>query len=308
MAASLARHRYAQFTVAFAAFVIFAGAMVTSTGSGMAVPDWPQSFGTWTPKMEGGVFYEHGHRVVAGTLGLLIFGLAIWSWASEPRPWAKKLSWAAVGVVLLQALLGGLTVLLGTYYGWDHTHPVVSTAHASLAQALFALLVTVAVVSAPGWLSKAPRRGVSADLAGKAAWLPILVYAQIVVGAAMRHQHAGLIIYDFPLSYGHIIPPFYNGLVALNFAHRVGGWLVFGAAWFLGLKLLRNAEMDAWVKRPALILVLAVTAQFLLGASAVWTKLTVPALTSTHVLGGSLVFTTSLVVALRLRHLSQAQQ
>lgn len=308
MAAALARHRYAQFTVAFAAFVIFAGAMVTSTGSGMAVPDWPQSFGTWTPKMEGGVFYEHGHRVVAGTLGLLIIGLALWSSVSEPRAWAKKLSWAAVGVVVLQALLGGLTVLLGTYYDWDHTHPVVSTAHASLAQALFALLVTYAVVSAPGWHSKAPRRGVSADLAGKAAWLPILVYAQIVVGAAMRHQHAGLIIYDFPLSYGHIIPPFYNGLVVLNFAHRLGGWLVFGGAWVLGLRLLRNAEMDPWVKRPALVLVVAVTAQFLLGASAVWTKLTVPALTSTHVLGGSVVFTSSLVVALRLRHLSQPQK
>lgn len=307
MGASLARHRYAQFTVALAAFVIFAGAMVTSTGSGMAVPDWPQSFGTWTPKMDGGVFYEHGHRMVAGTLGFLIVILAAWTGLSNVDGKLKRLALAALLVVILQGLLGGLTVLFGTYYGWDHTHPVISTAHASLAQALFALLVTYAVTSAPGWSSKAPRRGVDEKIAARAAWLPILVYAQIVVGAAMRHQHAGLIIYDFPLSYGHIIPPFYSGLVALNFAHRVGGWLVFFSALALGTKLLSDAELDPWIRRPAEILILAVTTQFFLGASAVWTKLTVPLLTSTHVIGGSIVFTTSLVVALRLRRLSEVK-
>ncbi len=307
MGAALSRYRFAQFTVAFAAFVIFAGAMVTSTGSGMAVPDWPQSFGTWTPKMEGGVFYEHGHRAVAGALGLFIVALALWTWLGEKRAWAQNLAWAALGVVVLQALLGGLTVLLGTYYDWGHTHPWVSASHASLAQALFALLVSLAVVSAPGWASTAPRRGVESSLATKAAWLVTLVYAQIVIGAVVRHQHAGLIIYDFPLSYGRIIPPFYSPLVVLNFAHRLGGWLIFFAAWALGWRLLRDGEMDRWVRRPALILVLAVTAQFFLGASAVWTKLTIPALTSSHVLGGSVVFTSALVLALRLRRLSQTR-
>ena len=297
-------HRYAKLTVVFAAFVIFAGAMVTSTGSGMAVPDWPQSFGTWTPRMEGGVFYEHGHRMVAGTLGILVTILAFWSWVAEPRGWARTITWGAFIAVVVQAGLGGLTVLLGTFYGWDHTHPVVTTMHASLAQALFALLVTYAVVSAPGWSSTAPRRPVTEALAGKAAWLPILVYAQILVGATMRHQHAGLIIYDFPLSYGHLIPPFYNGLVALNFAHRTGGWIVFFAAWVLGLKVMRDPESDPWVRFPAKLLLLAVSTQFFLGASAVWTKLTVPALTSLHVVGGSVVFTTSLVLALRLRRLA----
>jgi cytochrome c oxidase assembly protein subunit 15 len=304
LGSATARHRYAQFVVVFAAFVIFAGAMVTSTGSGMAVPDWPQSFGTWMPPMQGGVFYEHGHRMLAGTLAVLVTVLAFWSWVSESRGWARAISWGAFIAVLIQAALGGLTVLLGTFNNWDHTDPVMSTLHASTAQALFALLVTYAVVSAPGWASQAPRRPASLGLAGKAAWLPILVYAQIVVGATMRHQHAGLIIYDFPLSYGHIIPPFYNGLVALNFAHRVGAWAVFFASWALGLKVLRDPESDPWVRWPAKLLLMAVSAQFLLGASAVWTKLTMPALTSTHVLGGSVVFTTSLVLALRLRRLA----
>jgi heme a synthase len=303
---ALGRHRYAQFTVCFAAFVIFAGAMVTSTGSGMAVPDWPQSFGTWMPKMQGGVFYEHGHRMVAGTLSVLVLVLALWSWVTEPRPWARAISWAALITILIQAALGGLTVLLGTFYDWDHTDPIVSTLHASVAQALFALLVTYATITAPGWLSEAPRRPVSRSLAGKATWLPVLIYAQILVGATMRHQHAGLIIYDFPLSYGHIIPPFYNGLVVLNFAHRVGGFLVFFAAWALGLAVLRDPESDRWVRWPAKVLLAAVTAQFLLGASAVWTKLTLPILTSTHVVGGSVVFTSSLVLVLRLRRVSRA--
>jgi cytochrome c oxidase assembly protein subunit 15 len=299
-----ARHRYAQFVVVFAAFVVFAGAMVTSTGSGMAVPDWPQSFGTWTPRMQGGVFFEHGHRMVAGSLAVLVTVLAFWSWITEPRGWVRAISWAAFITVLIQAALGGLTVLLGTFHDWDHTDPLMSTLHASTAQALFALLVTYAVVTAPGWLSQSPRRPVSLALAGKAAWLPILVYAQILVGAAMRHQHAGLIIYDFPLSYGRIIPPFYSPLVALNFAHRVGGWAVFAASWALGLTVLRDPEQDPWVRWPAKLLLAAVSAQFLLGASAVWTKLTLPALTSAHVLGGSVVFTTSLVLALRLRRLA----
>ena len=303
-----ARFRYAQVTVAFAAFVIFAGAMVTSTGSGMAVPDWPKSFNSWMPPMEGGVFYEHGHRMVAGFLGLMVLGLAIWTWIEEKRFWVRAISWTALLAVLVQAGLGGLTVLLGTSNDWTHTHPVVSSMHASLAQALFALLVTYAVVTAPSWVSLSPRRMVQASLAGKASFLPLLVFTQIVVGAAMRQQHVGLIIPDFPLSYGQLIPSFYSGLVVLNFAHRVGAWLVFGLAVALGLSVLKDAEADPWVQRPARLLVAGVSLQFLLGASAVWTHLTVPALTIAHVVGASLVFTVSIVLALRLRRLATGAQ
>jgi cytochrome c oxidase assembly protein subunit 15 len=306
--AASSRHRFAQFTVAFAAFVIFAGAMVTSTGSGMAVPDWPKSFGTWMPPMQGGVFYEHGHRMVAGTLGFLVLAQALWSWIEEPRPWVRAVSWSALFAVLAQAGLGGLTVLLGTAYGWSHTHPVVSAMHASLAQALFALLVTYAVISAPGWLSSAQRLAGGRGLAGTAAWLPVLVYVQIVLGAAMRQQHVGLIISDFPLSQGRLVPVFYNGFVALNFAHRTTGWLVLVSAIALGWKILRDPAVDPWVRHPAAVLVAAVCVQFLLGASAVWTHLTVPALTSAHVLGASVLFTASLVLALRLRRLATDAQ
>jgi cytochrome c oxidase assembly protein subunit 15 len=297
--------RYSQFTVLWAALVIFAGAMVTSTGSGMAVPDWPQSFGTWTPKMTGGVLFEHGHRMVAGMLGLLIAVLALWAAAAETRRWARVIAWTALIAVFAQALLGGLTVLIGTFRDWTHTHPGVSTIHASLAQLVFALLVSYATVSAPGWWSHAHRKPAPAALAAWSKALVALVYAQILLGAAMRHQQAGLIIYDFPLSYGRIIPPFYNGLVALNFAHRCGAWLLatlgLGFAW----RVASDASLDPWVRRPAWVLLGAISVQFLLGASAVWTHLEYPVLTSAHVLGGSLVFTSAVVLALRLHRVSR---
>lgn len=297
--------RYAQFTVLFAAFVIFAGAMVTSTGSGMAVPDWPQSFGTWMPPMRGGVFYEHGHRMVAGTLGILVTVLALWAAASEERRWARLITWAALIAVFVQAGLGGLTVLIGTFRDWTHTSPTISTIHASLAQALFALLVSYATVAAPGWWSTAPRQAVDRRLARLSKGLVVLVYAQILLGAAMRHHQAGLIIYDFPLSYGHLIPPFYNGLVVLNFSHRVGAWILVSAGTAFAWRIAFDASLDRWVKTPAKVLLGAIGAQFLLGASVVWTGLQVPLLTSSHVLGGAVVFTSSVVLALRLHHVAR---
>src|SRR2546423_1058107 len=104
--------------------------MVTSTGSGMAVPDWPQSFGTWMAKMEGGVFYEHGHRMVAAATGFLVTLLALWAQVSAERPEIRRLAWYAFLAIVAQGLLGGTTVLLGTNYGWDHTSPYVSMLHA----------------------------------------------------------------------------------------------------------------------------------------------------------------------------------
>jgi cytochrome c oxidase assembly protein subunit 15 len=297
--------RYSQLTVAWAALVIFAGAMVTSTGSGMAVPDWPQSFGTWTPKMTGGVLFEHGHRMVAGMLGMLIAGLALWAGFSESRRWARGIAWAALIAVFGQALLGGLTVLIGTFNDWTHTHPGVSSVHACLAQAIFALLVSYATVSAPGWWSTKKRLGAPRSLAGGAKVLVALVYTQIILGAAMRHQQAGLIIYDFPLSYGRVIPEFYNGLVALNFAHRCGGWILVLGGGAFAWRVAADRALDPWVRHPAQVFLAAVGVQFLLGASAVWTGLRVPALTSAHVLGGSVVFTSAVVLALRLHRVAR---
>src|SRR5213079_182823 len=102
---------FTKFVAAATLFLIFAGAMVTSTGSGLAVPDWPLSYGRLMPPMVGGIFYEHGHRMVATTVGLLTIGLVIWLTRREPRAWVRRLGWAALAAVVAQGVLGGLTVI-----------------------------------------------------------------------------------------------------------------------------------------------------------------------------------------------------
>src|SRR3990167_2457625 len=124
--------RYAQFTAIATFVLLIAGGLVTSTDSGLAVPDWPLSYGMWFPPMVGGIFYEHGHRMIAGVVGLMILGLAAWLWMRETRRWVRVLGYSAAGAVVLQALLGGLTVLL-------LLPPSVSIAHACLGQGVFVL-------------------------------------------------------------------------------------------------------------------------------------------------------------------------
>ena len=121
----------------------------------------------------------------------------------------------------------------------------------------------------------------------------------------MRHQHAGLAIPDFPASYGGVIPNFYNWLVALNFAHRCGAWLLVSAGIGLALRVAADKSLDPWLRQPAWVLLGAIAVQFLLGACVVWTQLGLHILTSAHVLGGAVVFTSALVLALRLGRASQ---
>src|SRR5687768_10513304 len=99
------------------AILIFAGGLVTSTGSGLSVPDWPNTYGWFMftfplEKMVGGILYEHGHRLIASTVGFMTIILAVWIWRADQRPWMKTLGFVALGAVILQGLLGGLTVLL----------------------------------------------------------------------------------------------------------------------------------------------------------------------------------------------------
>jgi len=126
-------HRFSQFTAGATLILIVAGGLVTSTGSGLAVPDWPLSFGTLFPEMTGGVLYEHGHRLIAGTVALLAIALMIWILKKETRRWVKVIAVTAVAAVLCQALLGGLTVLF-------RLPTPISVSHACLAQLFFCLI------------------------------------------------------------------------------------------------------------------------------------------------------------------------
>src|SRR6476659_10187446 len=125
-------HRFATLVAGCTVLLVLAGSLVTSTGSGLSVPDWPTSYG-WNmfafppSKWVGGILYEHSHRLIASTVGFLTIILAVWTWRVDPRPWVRTLGFAALGAVILQGLLGGITVLL-------KLPPAVSIGHAGLAQ------------------------------------------------------------------------------------------------------------------------------------------------------------------------------
>ena len=185
--------------------MIVAGGLVTSTGSGLAVPDWPTSYG-WNmftfpmQHMVGGIFYEHGHRLIASGVGFLTVILALWIWKAEPRRWMRVLGFTALAAVCVQGILGGITVL---YF----LPTPVSTAHAGLAQIFFCLTIAIALFTSRGWTG--PRHEPVDDrmLRLVATTTTAFIYLQILVGATMRHSEAGLAIPDFPLVFGGLVPP-----------------------------------------------------------------------------------------------------
>jgi cytochrome c oxidase assembly protein subunit 15 len=238
-------------------FLIFAGAMVTSTGSGLAVPDWPLSFGRLMPPMVAGVFYEHGHRMIAATVGLMTMAQAVWLQAREARRPLRILGWCAAGAVGVQAMLGGATVLL-------RLPPPVSIGHAATAQLVLCLNVAIAFFSSNAFrrLRAAPAAALPAGLA---AALTLALYGQAILGAVVRHFEAALAIPDFPLSFGRLLPPAWDFAVAVDFAHRVGAGLVAG----LVIGLLWRAGRGP-LRLPVLALCALVGLQVALGAEVVW--------------------------------------
>ena len=213
--------------------LIFVGSLVTSTGSGLAVPDWPLSYGTLFPPMVGGILYEHGHRMAAAAVGLLVVIQALVITWREPRRWVRVLAWVAVGAIVAQGVLGGLTVLF-------LLPTPISMTHAVLAQTLFLVLILIAHAQSGDCRRRDPER------AG-VAWRPIavllgIVYVQLLLGALMRHTASGLAIPDFPLMGGTLLPRFDErmldavnaarfdlhlapvalGQVIVHFLHRLG--------------------------------------------------------------------------------------
>jgi heme a synthase len=288
-------HRFSKFVVACTVVLILAGSLVTSHDAGLSVPDWPTSYGwnmfTFPPSMwVANIFYEHGHRLIASSVGMLTIALAVWLWMSEPRRWLRWLGVAALGTIVAQGILGGLTVLF-------LLPPAISTAHAALAEIFFCTTVAIALFTSPKWI--APTDAVDdARLRRFATTTTVLIFCQILVGAAMRHTDAGLAIPDFPLMFGHIVPDHWNRKIAVHFTHRLGAMAVAAAVLLTSTYIWRRHTDRAQLAQPALVIVLLTILQITLGALTVITRRD-PWINSVHVVVGALVLTTSLVITLR---------
>ena len=212
--------RFAWLTAAATFLLLGLGGLVTSYEAGLAVPDWPTTYGynmflfpmhLWRSN----IFYEHTHRLLASFVGLLTGILAVWLWLREPRSWLRWLGAGAFFAILLQGLLGGLRVTL--------LKDEIGIFHATLAQGFFVLVTLIALFSSR-------KAGKFADsttrVSGSLYWLTIcstsLVLIQLILGAAMRHQHAGLAVPDFPLAYGKAWPPMDAAFLEKINSHRLG--------------------------------------------------------------------------------------
>lgn len=296
MIGNLMVHRFAVFTSFMTFLLLCAGALVTGTGSGLAVPDWPLSFGQYMPPMVGGVFYEHGHRMIAGTVGILTAILCVVLWITEARLWVRALGTIALVAVVTQAVLGGMTVLY-------RLPTAVSVTHACLAQVFFCMTAVLALVTSRFWQS--PMYPLVGDKALPHLCLltTVAFFFQLVMGAVMRHTGSGLAIPDFPLAFGRLVPPDFTFSIAIHFAHRVGAFCLVALTAILVTRILRRHSGYLSLVAFAGTLAAAVAFQFMLGASVIWLRRPVQ-LTTAHLAVGALCFASSVcltVLAYRLK-------
>lgn len=215
--------RALQVTIGWTLGLLWLGSAVHATESSLACPDWPTCYGSFFPEMVGGVFWEHLHRLVAGGL-LVLFGASVWLLFREPPRflWLRKAGLLGLGLLLVQSVLGGLTVLWGL-------PTAVSSSHLALAFLFLALNTAMATASGPGWDNAVGPVASSRRLLRLGAGGAVgLVFAQSLLGALVRHTDAGMACPDIPLCLGRWIPPLEHPLVALHFAHRVLGVFLLG--------------------------------------------------------------------------------
>lgn len=289
-----AHHRFCVLVACATFLLIIAGALVTSNDAGLSVPDWPTSFGSLykLPRMVGGVKFEHGHRMVAELIGLLTIILAVWTWRVDRRGWVRKLGLAALATVIAQGILGGITVL---YY----LPPAVSTAHATLAQTFFCMVVILALVTGRGW-TEAPaqhlRETHSFSLTALATLAAASVYVQLILGAGFRHSGIKLL--------PHLLSAVLVTILVL--------WTI--------TRVLTNYGAVGALRRPAVVLMALLVTQLGLGFAAYLTRVQwgqdavqpeMPMVVSTvaHVAVGALVLASAVVLTIQAwRHMETVGQ
>jgi heme a synthase len=280
------------FTASVTLLLIVAGALVTSNDAGLSVPDWPTTFGSIykMPHMVGGVKFEHGHRMVAEFVGLMTIILAVWTWRAERRRWLRILGVAALGTVIAQGILGGLTVLF-------YLPAAVSSAHAAIAQTFFCIAVCIAMFTSRQWVEEVPH--VELDTRRPSLFtltlLSIFVlYVQLLLGAMFRHKGMSW--------WPHVL---HAAIVAV-----VLTWTAIRA-------LSVYSKIEA-VRKPAILMLSLLMTQLCLGFAAFLTRvawgkdnvqpeLPMVVSTVTHVAVGALLLATTVILAIQVwRHVPVA--
>ncbi len=305
---------YTKFVCCAVLFLIFAGASVTSNQAGLAVPDWPSTYGQNMflfpfSEWRGNIFYEHSHRLIASGVGFLTIILTIWIVLVEKRRWVRNLTYCAMAAVVFQGILGGLTVL---YF----LPTSISVAHALLAQTFFVLTIIIAY-SQSRELQLRQANKESNNTFGLSLLCVAVVYLQLFLGALMRHSEAGLAILDFPQMAGAYWPTFSQSMLAqindmrfgfgldpvtlyqviVHFFHRFGALLVL-LVFLIFLHRIFRGPATLLLKRAGLYLSVLLVLQIALGILTV-VSLKQPVLTSLHVVTGALLLGVTVLASLR---------
>lgn len=283
--------------------VVTMGAFTTSIGAGMAFPDWPLSNGSINPEgwlRDIYMFAEHSHRLFGMVMGVLAISTAVWLQRRESRSWVRSLGWIALTIVVVQGVIGGKRVLLNSIAvpGFDLSlGQMLTIPHGILAQVYVCVLFAIAAAVSRPWLAGA-ERPLPAGLRRASAGLVLLVLAQLVIAAVMRHNMAGLAIPTFPQSTpeGAWLPAAWDFRVTIHFIHRVMALVLTGAIMALAIAVWRQSASSAGLRRLAAGLVLLLAIQVTLGAATVL-SLRNPYFTTGHVIVGALLLAVSFLLA-----------
>ncbi len=278
--------------------LVVLGAFTTSIGAGMAFPDWPLSNGSlnpigWLDNLS--LFAEHSHRLSAGLMSIITILLAVWLQRAEERAWVRQLGWFAVGLVLAQAVVGGLRVLLD-----PRALPTLETSvgrlfamlHACLAQLFVCTLIALAVACSRQWIDRSVP--VSATVRRFGVVCCALLFLQLAIAAVLRHSFAGLAIPTFPSSTpaGALLPAHWDFRVAIHFAHRVMAAVLCVALPAFAFLVTRDRGATLAMRTAASALISLLGLQIFLGAQIIWTQRTAT-MTTGHVLVGAMTLATT---------------
>jgi heme a synthase len=307
-----AHHRFTVFVAGLAFLLLIAGGLVTSNNAGLAVPDWPTSFGSIykMPRMVGGVKFEHGHRMLAEFTGFLTVVAAIWTWRVDKRRWMRGLTLGAVAGVIFQGVLGGLTVL-------NFLPPAISVLHATVGQTMFCVLAAIAVFTSRSWLEE-PEQSMTRKEAApllRHCWMLIgFLYLQLILGAAFRHVWT---------KWGPNAAnrwPAHKIIHTFLYPHLLNSLLVSGLILYVSLRVIGKHATMPHLRRPAMVLLGLLILQLLLGFSAFITRVifgideiqpTVGLVITTvaHLAGGALLLAVTAILTIQAyRHTSTVGQ